>query len=106
MFIAIDEMFNGTSTKEAKAAAFSVAKHLGSFSNCMSVIATHFPLLTTLENDTDSFTNYKVSVTKTENGLNYPYKLSLGISDQHIALDILRQEGFSSSILVDAQKLL
>ena len=102
IFVAMDELFNGTSTKEAKAAAYSFAKYLGSFSNCTSIIATHFPVLTTL----DSFENYKVSVKVKKDSLVYPYKLTPGISDQHVALDMLRLEGFESSILEDARKML
>ena len=102
IFVAMDELFNGTSTKEAKATAYSFAKYLGSFSNCTCVIATHFPILTTL----DSFENYKVSVKVHKDHLEYPYKLAPGISDQHVALDMLKLEGFESSVLEDAQNML
>lgn len=105
-FVAIDEMFSGTSPHEGRAAAYSVGKHLGKFPNSMSLIATHFPLLTRLEKDTLHFTNYKVTVNVAPDGtITYPFKLERGVSDQHVAIDILKAEGFDNQILADALAL-
>lgn len=105
-FIALDEMFNGTSAKESMVAAYSVVKHIEQYHNNISVIATHFPLLTKLENECKSFENYKVSVQVTPAGIKYPFILEKGVSNQHIALDILQHEGYDSSIIADAMALL
>ncbi len=105
-FVALDEMFNGTSSKESKAAAYSVVKHIGKFNNNICIVATHFPLLTQLENDNPAFVNYKVSVNVDETGIHYPFKLEKGSSNQHVALDILKQEGYDCSILDEASKIL
>jgi DNA mismatch repair protein MutS len=106
-FVALDEMFNGTSAKESVAAAYSVVNHIGKYQNNISVVATHFPLLTHLEQDSDAFANYKVSVSLDAQGtIRYPFKIEKGISNQHIALDILRQEGFDYSILTQATEIL
>jgi len=106
-FIALDEMFNGTSAKESMAIAYSVVKHIGSFRNTMSLIATHFPLLTTLEAQDPAFVNYKVSVKVDERlGIQYPFTLKKGASNQHIALDILRQEGYDLAIVSRASEIL
>jgi DNA mismatch repair protein MutS len=105
-FAVFDEVFNGTSPVEGQAAAYSVAKYLGSFDKSINIVATHFNLLTKLEQETDVFTNYKVSVNHFRSGqIEYPYKFERGISDQHVALDILRNQGFASSILDDAQRV-
>ena len=102
-----DEMFNGTSPQEAQVCAYSVAKELGQYRNCMNIVATHYELLTTLSDKSDAYTNYHVSVQKSDNGeLVYPFILSPGISNQHIAFDVLRNEGFSSSVVEQAQELL
>ncbi|KKP53145.1 MAG: hypothetical protein UR43_C0007G0069 [candidate division TM6 bacterium GW2011_GWF2_33_332] len=105
-FSVFDEVFNGTSPIEGSAAAHSVAKHLGSFSQSICLIATHFDLLTMLEDETTNFQNYKVSVIKDidEKIISYPYKLEFGKSEQHIALDVLKNQGFDSSIIKDAQE--
>jgi len=36
----------------------------------------------------------------------YPFKLEPGISNQHIAIDILRIEGFNTKILDDAHAII
>lgn len=105
-FVALDEMFNGTSAKESKAAAYSVVKHIGNYDNNICIVATHFPLLTQLEQEMRCFENYKVSVNVDETGIHYPFKLEKGISNQHVALDILKQEGYDCSILDEASKIL
>lgn len=104
-FTCFDEVFNGTSPVEGSAAAYSVASHLARFDNCLCIIATHFPILTKLESATTSFKNYKVSVDQRNGSLHYPYKLENGISKQHVALDVLKEQGFAGSLLEEAQKL-
>jgi DNA mismatch repair ATPase MutS len=103
-FTILDEMFCGTSPTEGAAASYSVAKHLGRYGNSMIMCATHFPLLTKLESDSDYlFKNYKVSVIRNDDTtITYPYKLDAGAANQHVAIDILRLEGFNSKILDDA----
>ena len=106
-FSALDEMFNGTSSKESKVAAFSVAKHISRFDSSVAVFATHFPLLTTLADQEKAFANYKVSVeVDPTRGIHYPFKLEKGISHQHIALEILRQEGYAGTIIDEALSLM
>jgi len=105
-FVIFDEIFNGTSPLEGMASAYSVARHLATLPNNICLLATHFKLLTELEQDTQTFANYKVSVTYEQDGkIGYPYKLEKGISDQHVAIDILKEEGFDSHILYEAQEI-
>jgi DNA mismatch repair protein MutS len=105
-FCLIDEMFSGTSPIEAESTAFSVAKHMGTNSASIICLATHFNLLTQLEGQTDSFRNYKVSVGKKPDGkIAYPYKLQEGISNQNVALDILKEQGFFGHIIDEASEL-
>lgn len=105
-FVALDEMFNGTSANESMAAAYSVVNHIGKYQNNMCIVATHFPLLTQLENENNAFANYKVSVNVDNVGIHYPFKLEKGISGQHVALDILKQEGYDCSIINEATEIL
>jgi len=101
-FLVFDEIFNGTSFIEGAAAAYGCAKYLGKFPNSVTVVATHFSIITKLEKETNTYSNYKVSVIKNSNGITYPYKLKPGISNQHVALDILQNDGFHGSILDEA----
>ena len=99
---------NGTTPKEGTAAAYAVAEFLGACLNGITIVATHFELLTELESHIESgYKNYMVSVLIDEDGsLIYPFKLLPGISSQHIALDILRNEGYTSGILTRTAGLL
>jgi DNA mismatch repair protein MutS len=106
-FVALDELFNGTSAQESMAAAYSVIKHIGNYHNNITVVATNFPLLTHLEEKSDDFANYKVCVNLDMQGtISYPFKIEKGISNQHSALDILQQEGFDCSIITQAADIL
>lgn len=103
-FAVFDEMFNGTTPVEASAASYSVAKHLANFSNSICLFATHFSIMTTLENDSDRINNYHVHVDLRADGtIGYPYQLTKGISAQHVAIPILRNQGFAKTVLDDAQ---
>jgi DNA mismatch repair protein MutS len=105
-FAAFDEMFNGTTPVEASAASYSVAKHLASFPNSICLFATHFSIMTTLENVSDRVSNYHVQVDLRADGtIGYPYKLTKGISSQHVAIPILRNQGFAKTVLDDAQTI-
>jgi DNA mismatch repair protein MutS len=103
-FAAFDEMFNGTTPVEASAASYSVAKHLAGFSNSICLFATHFSIMTTLEASCDRISNYHVCVDLRPDGsIGYPYKLTKGFSSQHVAIPILRNQGFAKTVLDDAQ---
>lgn len=106
-FSVMDEMFSGTSPKEGEAAGYAVAKNIGSHKNSIAIIATHFPRLKKLDTDTGNFKNYQVRVIRHEDGtFSYPFKLEEGAADQNVALDILANEGFESSILTDAHAIM
>lgn len=103
----MDEMFSGTSPKEGEAASYAVAKRLGEINNSILLLASHFPKLKNLESKTTNFKNYQVRVIRHNNGsFSYPFKLEEGAADQNVAIDILREQGFDSSILDDANALL
>lgn len=92
-FVVIDELFKGTSPEKGAPGAYKVIKHLAGRKNVIFIIATHFSLLTELQDEMDSVINMKIEVYKDENGaLIKPYKLEEGISTQNIA-DILMESG-------------
>ena len=107
VFSVMDEMFSGTSPKEGESASYAVAESLGKNTNSILLLATHFPELKNLESATRNFKNYQVRVVRHLNGIfSYPFKLQEGAADQNVAIDILKQQGFSSSILDRAQEIL
>ncbi len=103
-FVVMDEIFSGTNPIEGEAAGYAIGKHLSTLPNSITMIASHYPKLTNLEQDTDGwFKNYKVSVNKQkDNSLNYPFKLEEGKTNQTIAIDILKTEDFDPQIINDA----
>ena len=102
--LAFDEIFNGTTPLEGQAAAYSVTKHLCNQPGVMALVATHFYALTELEATTGTITNYHVSASLAKDGrISYPFKLERGISNQHIAFDILHNEGIESGIVDEAR---
>lgn len=103
VFAAFDELFSGTSPEEGEAAAYSVVKGIGQSPYVISLVATHFPLLTTLAGESSNFSNHKISINFHSDGrVEYPYRLELGISNQHVALHVLRSQGISHRFLDDA----
>lgn len=94
-FTIIDEIFSGTDPKVASDIGSKFAKQLGEMHHSMTIITTHFPKLTEIEQENGSFTNYKVAdATIEDNGtITYPFKLVPGISTQNIAQHMLENEG-------------
>ena len=105
---AVDEVFNGTTFYEGQAAAYALIEQLSTFPNNVCVTITHFPKVPCLEQDYPTrFANYKVTVSFGPDGsMNYPYKLERGVSQQNIALEILKIEGFNDTFLTKATQIL
>ena len=106
--IVIDEIFSSTNPLEGVAAAYSVAKHIASSGCCAAMISTHYTYLCRLGNLEGGrlFANRQMPVhigtdPKTKK-FSYPYKLRPGVCSQHIALELLRENGFDEGITEDA----
>ena len=98
-FVVMDEIFSSTNPEEGIAGGYSIGESLGKFKNSMSCITTHFSYITNLQNTSD-FLNYKIPITYDEDkNIIYPYKLFKGVSDQYIALELLKQKGFDESLV-------
>lgn len=103
---AADELYNGTSKLQAAACGAAFAEHFGAFANSNLLLATHYEELTQLAGD-GRFVNYCVEAEYDENGVPQPtYWLKPGISTQEIAIDMLRKEGYSGSMVDTAQAYL
>lgn len=105
--VAVDEVFNGTTYREGQAAAYTFIKLLGAHEHVVCLTPTHFPFVSNLEQETEFFANYKVSVIEhTGENIKYPYTLERGKSDQIITFKILQEEGFGDEFLAEAQMIL
>lgn len=98
-FVVMDEIFSSTNPEEGIAGGYSIGEALGKYKNSISCITTHFSYITNLENTSD-YINYKIPITRDEdNNIIYPYKLQKGVSEQYIALELLKQKGFDQNIV-------
>ena len=103
--IVMDEIFNSTNPEEGISGAYSICQKLSTFKNNLSIITTHFNYLTKLEKDTSDFINYKIPISKKNDKIIYPYKITNGVSKQFIAIELLREKGFDNEIIENALKI-
>lgn len=104
--IIMDEIFNSTNPVEGIAGAYSIAKKIGEYENCILVFTTHYTYLTKLEKATQRFLNYKMNIEREEGGcIHYPYKLGRGVSRQYIALELLEKNGFDEDVIAEALEI-
>ena len=101
-------MFSGTNPIEGEAAGCAVGMALAKMQNCITMIASHYPKMTQLEENSNGvFKNYKVTVTRNEDkSLSYPFKIEAGKTNQTIAIDILENENFDPEIINHARKMI
>ena len=103
-FIVLDEIFSSTNYIEGFSGAYSILKNLSNYKNTLFIVTTHFTDLEILEKDTKGrIENYKFTVDYDENKeIQFNYLLEKGISNQYIALELLKKNGFDEKILEDA----
>jgi DNA mismatch repair protein MutS len=107
-FTIFDEPFSGTNPTEGAAAEYSILNSLADYTNSLTIVATHYPLVMSLEDKEKhkGFANYKVYITRKEKKLNYTHKVVPGKSNQTIAIDILEEMGYSTNLLDEARKII
>ena len=104
-FFIMDEIFSSTNPEEGISGGFAICERLGELKNSMNIITTHFNYLTKLA-DSGNYKAYKIPITRNkENDIVYEYKLMPGVSDQFIALELLKTKGFDKNIVSRAQEL-
>ncbi len=108
VFFIFDEMFSGTAPHEGISAAAGVCRNIAEKSNIISCIATHYRYLTKLSDVYPSIQNKCVRLAYDEQLKKYmrTYQLYNGVSDQHVALDMLKEEGVDFKIIEYAYDVL
>lgn len=102
MFIAMDEIFNSTNPLEGIAGAYAVLKKLSGYPNVITVITTHFLYLTKLKHNGFECKRMNVEKSSDSKVFRFPYKLQKGISRQHVALELLAENGFDKDLIETA----
>lgn len=107
--IAMDEVFSSTNFREGFSAAYAVVRHLSTaFPHLLCLVTTHFHGLAQLEKNTKGrLRNICFKVKRGEKGeiVNYPFKVRRGVCTEHIALELLKENGFSHHIIDVANKV-
>ena len=110
MFTIMDEIFSSTNNKEGHAAAHAILKNMAKYDNSASIVTTHYYELANLEEETkNKIHNYKFTCQQSQqseqNKTIFNYKISRGVSDQYIALKLLKDKGFDKDVIEDAYKV-
>jgi DNA mismatch repair ATPase MutS len=102
-FLLMDEIFTGTNFKEGLSAAYSICKYLSKINNNLTLITTHYKLLTSIEKKfpwPNGYKNFKMILNKDNT---YTYSLKEGISDIMMAIDMMESYGFPDNVVKDAR---
>lgn len=99
-FTIMDELFTGTNPREGISASSAVCEYSSKFDNNLLIVTTHFHELTKLENShPGKFINMKFSINKENDKFIRNYQIEKGISNQNIAIELLKQKGYNSYII-------
>ena len=100
-FTIMDELLTATNPLESMATSYAFCEFIGSFNNSLNIIATHHNELTDLANKyPNDFKNMKFAIIKNEDGTFYrSYKISDGISNQRMAIELLKEKGYNNVII-------
>ena len=104
--VALDEVFTSTNYKEGISGSYAIIKYISEkFPDILCLVTTHYHCLSELQKITNKkVMNYCLDVTRNDKGeIQNSYKIKKGVSEDHVALDLLEKEGFSKDILVTAR---
>tara|TARA_B110000037_G_scaffold194751_1_gene230669 strand:- start:2347 stop:4299 length:1953 start_codon:yes stop_codon:yes gene_type:complete len=102
-FIIIDEIFSSTNYIEGLSGAFAILNKISNFNKSRFIVTTHYTELTKLENENNNINNYKFDIKKDiSDNIIFNYKIKKGISEQYIALDLLKKNNFDNDIIEHA----
>lgn len=106
--VALDEIFTSTNYKEGISGAYAIIKHISEeFPEILCLVTTHYHCLAELEEKTKgTVLNYCLDVNRDETGkiTGNSFRVKKGVSREHVALDLLEEEGFSKKIIETARQ--
>jgi len=101
--IVMDEIFNSTNPLEAVAGAYAVCKRMSLHKNNILIFTTHYNYLTKLAKEPNcSFANYRMETIVDGNLIQFTYKFERGVNKHLLALELLKKNGFESSVIEEA----
>jgi DNA mismatch repair ATPase MutS len=100
----IDELFTGTNPKEGMASSYAIIKKLMDNPTNITFLSTHYiDMIDYLKtNNMKDLSFYKFEAKLLDNKYIFDYKLKNGISNQHIAIELMDKRGFDKEIINNA----
>ena len=105
-FIIFDELYSGTNPFEASAAAYGYLKYMNSMKNVRFYLTTHFVDLCEKLNSEKKIVNKHMMTQTNDDGIQFTYKISSGISTIKGGMHVLNQLAYPSIITEEASKQL
>lgn len=97
----IDELFTGTNPKEGAATSASFCKFLSQNNNSTNIVSTHFNH-NNISNDNINYCKFSAQYDNSDNKYKFNYLVTNGVSDQHIAIELLKEKGYDQNIVDNA----
>lgn len=97
-----DELFTGTNYLEGMSGSYGIIKKIAEIPNAVTLVATHFHEICDIPN----ISYYKFSATEKNGDYEFTHILEKGVSTQSIALDLLKQRGYSDEVIKSATEKL
>lgn len=104
--VILDEIGRGTSTFDGLAIARAVLEHLHDVSKCLTLFATHFHELTSLERSLSGCRNFRVAVREMPDEVIFLHKIVPGGADRSYGVYVARLAGMPECVLQRANYLL
>lgn len=101
VFTIMDELLTSTNPQESMATSFAFCEYIGKFKNAINIITTHYIELCDLETlHPLEFKNMKFEIVKNQDKSFYrSYKITEGVSNQHLAIELLKLKGYNNTII-------
>jgi len=105
-FIILDEIGRGTSTFDGVAIAWSVAEHILSKIKAKTLFATHYHVLTKLEEHKHKgITNYNIAVAEKDDEIIFLRKIKKGGTDKSYGIHVAKLAGVPLDVISTAKKV-
>lgn len=101
--VIVDELGRGTSTWDGFGIAWSIAESLASKIRCLSLYATHYHEMATLESKVKNAFNMHTSVFVDDNKVTHLFQVEEGPSSTSYGIEIAQLAGFPENILKRAR---
>ena len=90
-----DALFKSTSFMNGQDAAYKFVKNLAHYNHAITLVISHFPLLSTLEQTTNGiFKNYQTNIVSQDGKKSSTFSLKKGVCPQENIYDLIREQGY------------